>query len=344
MLQLGILINKTLNVSPLVIAPKDGPLRQSFIENGMNVIIDSRVQDYQFYSDIACLISIYEHTIIQTVCLPNFIKNYASYSSDCINWVHESYILFKKHIMPYYNNCDLASLNFRIWCGSGLSIQIAHFFKKTPHLFFYGISDYNIQQKCNNYDKITFIHVGEITERKSQLTYINAIKHIPKEIRKKALFYLIGGNQTEPDYAQKVINEAKKVSEIAYYDNMPLQNLMEIYKISHILVSTSTDDPMPTVVSYALMFGMVSIVSNRIGHAQIFNEENGIFTVYNNNEQKYAELMTFFINNAVTLPLYRQKARDTYCKYFSMDVFKKHFFELLYEKQGYDTSPSLKGL
>ena len=81
------------------------------------------------------------------------------------------------------------------------------------------------------------------------------------------------------------------------------------------------------------------------GNKHLFvNEENGIFTVYNNNEQKYAELMTFFINNAVTLPLYRQKARDTYCKYFSMDVFKKHFFELLYEKQGYDTSPSLKGL
>ena len=103
----------------------------------------------------------------------------------------------------------------------------------------------------------------------------------------------------QADVDGKEVENAKKVSEIAYYDNMPLQNLMEIYKISHILVSTSTDDPMPTVVSYALMFGMVSIVSNRIGHAQIFNEENGIFTVYNNNEQKYAELMT----SLSTMPL-----------------------------------------
>ena len=336
LLQLGILIKNTLNISPLVISPVDGPLHEVFSENGIDVIIDNRVQDNKFYNDIACLVSIYDYTIVQTVCLPNFIKNYALYSSDCINWIHETYTFFKNRIMAYYNDCDPTTLNFRIWCGSGLSLQISNFFNKPQRIFFYGIDDKYDQAQNQITNKIIFIHVGEIIERKSQLTYINSIKLLPKDIRQKAIFLLIGGSQS--DYAKLVLKEIKKIPEIVHYENMPLQDLMNLYKKSHILVSTSTDDPMPTVVSYALMFGMVSIVSDYIGHAKIFNKENGIFSVPNNDEYKFAKLFAYFINNTYLIPLYQEKARKTFLEFFSMEVFKKNFFKLLYEKNEHITT------
>lgn len=310
---------KKLGYSVVFVSMMDGPLRERIEELNIPVVVDANLQ-------LA--------TMRETAWLAEFkliicnAINYYIFLSErdlripMIWWLHDSAF--------FYDGVDrevirkISRENLRVLSVGPVPRNAFHqVFSEMPvGQLLYGVDDMaGGAVKKTPHEKVCFVTIGFIEERKGQDILHRAINLLQKEIREQAVFYLIGQNTSL--LAEKLREEAKHIPEIILTGPVGREEIDKILRGADVMVCPSREDPMPTVAAEAMSYGVPCILSNVTGTAEyIRDKENGLI-FESENAEMLAERINWCIENRDRLERMDISARQIYEQYFAMGVFEK---------------------
>ncbi|TAN64845.1 MAG: glycosyltransferase [Methylobacter sp.] len=314
-------------VRPVVISPKEGPIREEFEQEGFPTIVDPLLFDCQDYSSEARdFVVTFERVIVTSLGSFSFIHYFKDISKHLTWWIHETDVGFNAVANMTSDLPLLFAACESIWLGSPLCFPLAlqYTSQEKLHLLLYGCSDTAIPNRPHKSGKIVFSLVGSVEPRKGQDVFLDAIGRLPEELRAKAVFRIIGSPLPYHEsiiFYKEVSAKAALIPEVECIENMPSDKLLEFYAETNVLVSASRDDPMPIVITQGLMFSKACLCSSSIGHAQLLeNRKNGlIFT--NESAEELSGKMVFLLQNPTELAALGVAGREVYEQYFLMSSF-----------------------
>jgi glycosyltransferase involved in cell wall biosynthesis len=337
LLYMALEIKKIFGVTPVILSPKDGPLRKNYEEQGFCVLTDPLLVPYWNSPFTAFFVSQFSLVIVNSLILCNFISYYGTYCQRLVHWLHETKDVYMLYVAESFASQmpHVQSLPYTIWCGSMLSLPLSDLFRKKGRMLLYGVPEISIHdEETVQSDKITFLIAGEIQHRKGQKIFVEAIALLPEKLRKKGSFLIVGSMDLEPTYVGLVKRIARPFPEIRFLPNMPLDDLFKLYRQSDVLVSASLNDPMPLVVTYGLMFGMPCLISDAIGQARLLRDErpDAVDIVPAGDARSLAARMADYIEHPKLLDAFRTEGRAAYDAFFSMQGFSHNLERLIREE------------
>ncbi len=106
---------------------------------------------------------------------------------------------------------------------------------------------------------------------------------MPNAAKKKARFLFVGSGALEDEMKNFISqNDLERSATICgFYKGDAIASL---YAIAHVIVLPSSLDPSPKVINEAMNFGVIPVVSDRVGTANdlVSHDENGFVFPYGN--------------------------------------------------------------
>ncbi|WP_297417352.1 glycosyltransferase [Clostridium sp.] len=311
---------------PVVLCPVDGPLKQEYLDMGVTVIIDeSYLNSHWMFEHFA---RNFDLVVANTLACSKAIELLENSLPPVLWWIHEgSYAINSLRS----NIPSKLGANIKVFCGGAYAL---HHFKKLglkceASILNYGVADTanSILESINN-DKITFLLAGTYEKRKGQDIFVKAIKMSEQKYKGKAEYIFIG-NVLE----QEIYDEVKMLAEInqdvKIFETVTRDELFKIYKKVTCVVSPSRDDPMPVVMTEAMMMSKICICSDHTGTASYITDSENGFIFENENPNKLAEKIAYIIENNDKLDNIRKESRKIYEKNFTMECFRNRTKEII---------------
>lgn len=328
-----------------VISPIDGDLAEDYVNEGIPVIVDSELKYLQYrFSSVSCFkekidldifVNNFDVIIFNTATLYNFIRRYLGKDKKIIWWIHEGSESYKNMgmKMPKYltNNID-------VYCvGQYAKKQLEDFgLKYNAKDLKYGVQDCYKQMKQNKQEKVQFLIVGSIGERKGQLILIEALKALPKKYFNLAEFIFIGDVSIGDVEGEKIKKElekyAKEMNNIKIYPSLKREKLFEIYRKIDVLVVPSIDDPMPVVATEAFMLKKICLCSSNTGTASYINDKKNGFVFKSGNVKELTDKIEYILKNIEKLEEIKENGRRIFEDNFDMKVFENKIMSLVTKK------------
>lgn len=237
-------------------------------------------------------------------------------------WIHEFKSLFDDTIYQFDEYADLIAMSkINILAVSNISKNYfnSYFPGRIKNTLPFGIPDMNKFIDTQN-EQTHFAIIGSVIPRKAQDIFIQAIKLLTEQDKKRAQFSIIGhiGND---DYSTKIKNSILEEQTIHICGNLSRQEINAAYAEIDVVVCPSLEEPMSIVITEGMMYGKVCIVSDIIGmSAYIKDGENG-FICKTGECTDLSQKMSWVINNKNQLQEMGINARKTYEKFFTLDHF-----------------------
>lgn len=305
---------RKLGYSIIFASTMDGPLREQIEMQGIPVVIDPNLQ-------LATMRET-EWAAGFRLIICNAI-NYYIFLSDrdlripMIWWLHDS--LF------FYDGVDrdvlrqMSQKNLTVLSVGAVPEKAIH--SIVPELrvgqLLYGVED----TRMNEDGKTRFVAVGCIEERKGQDILVQAVCLLPKEIRQKAVFYLVGNDTSL--LAGQIREQTGSMPEIIMTGAVGRKEIHKILEDADVMICASREDPMPTVAAEAMSHSVPCILSNVTGTAAYIQEKENGLIFESENVSELAEKIKWCIENRVFLAEMGNRARKIYKTIFSMERFEE---------------------
>ena len=313
----------------------DGPLRERILSEGIPVIVDENLQietmtEAEWTHDFSII-------LCSTINFHVFISNRDT-GIPFVWWLHDSEFFYDGINKDVLRELDLTNLKV-VSVGP---VPRKAMKKYLPELeigdLLYGVSDTfldsaNINKSDSNTQyikredgRVYFITIGYIERRKGQDILVSAIKMLPENLRKQAVFYLVGQNTSI--MAKSIEDEIDNIPEIVMTGPVGRDEIDEMLCVADMLVCPSREDPMPTVAAEAMMHEVPCLLSDSTGTADyIMDGKDGLLFV-NEDAADLCKKLRWCIENKNRLIQMGKQARKIYNNIFSMEVFEDKLLSL----------------
>lgn len=306
----------------------DGPLRKKLEEEGIPVIIDVNLQVETM--DDAGWPGEFSLIICNTINFHVFLSE-RNTDIPVVWWLHDS-SFFYDGVNPDVLHA-VREENMQVCAVGPVARAAMQRFRRDLLIgdLLYGVSDEtgSIRERNQIRDRICFVTIGYIEERKGQDILIQAFRSMPGEIRKKAVFYIVG--QDTSLLAGQVRKEIKNIPEVVMTGVLGRDEIHGLLEQADVLICPSREDPMPTVAAEAMMHSVACILSDATGTASYI--QNGLdgLVFQSMDELDLAKKLVWCIENPQQIWDMGIRARKVYEKVFSMQVFESNVMRILLE-------------
>lgn len=311
------------HINVLFASQSDGPLRRYLNEEKVPLVIDSNLQiKTQKQAE-------WTHGFGRIVC--NTINYYQFLSDRDLNckviwWLHEPAMFYKSLDQKLLHS--LSDKNLTVY-GVG-PIAEGAFKKYFPdfdvHCLLYGIPGVTARRKPH--DKLRFITIGRVEERKGQKILVQALKELDRDIKKQISVNIVGFKPSI--YADEVKDMAKEFGEmVRFTPTVDREHIQGLLDESDVLVCPSIVDPMPVVCNEAMQHSLPCIVSDAAGNAAYIKDDENSFVVKAGDAKNLAEKITWCVKHQDELGQIGKNAKQIYEQNFSMDVFEKNVMKIV---------------
>lgn len=256
----------------------------------------------------------------------DFVQKLSELDVKILWWIHETSPINYKQELPSFNK------NVHIYGGGNRVVKI---FKS-----YYKDAEIQKLQYCipctNNIDItarniITFGVIGTFSYRKAQDLVFRAIIGMPQQYRSTFRCFMIGKLNNKSDELNKYKEIIQKTPEVRLIGEMGQSELDHMYEEIDVLICPSRDDPMPIVVTQAMMHGKFCIISENVGQAEfICQGENG-FVFANENIEELQKYMIWVLEHKGSIGNAGKRSREIYEKEFSPDAMKRNLMKIMDE-------------
>ncbi|MFT4106047.1 MAG: glycosyltransferase family 4 protein [Lacrimispora sp.] len=308
----------------------DGPLRNVLLKNNIPVVVDINLQIETM--EEAEWTKEFNLIICNTLNFHIFLMERDT-AIPVIWWLHDPIFFYAGARKDNMQKINLVNMEV---CSVGPFPEIA-IREYIPGLqvkrLLYGVPDMCKQNevpdigKTEKREKIRFITIGYINSIKGQDVLLKAIKMMPDEMREKSVFYFVG--QKDSPLALELEQEIRSMPEIIMTGVVDRDRINELLSSADVLICPSREDAMPTVAAEAMMHGVPCILSDATGTAEYIEDGINGFVFQSENTQMLLEKIIWCIRHYEKIYSMGKRARGTYDKYFSMDVFKKGLIKLV---------------
>lgn len=245
-------------------------------------------------------------------------------------WIHEAGDFYRESLIRFYEYAKEEELKkIDIYAVSQIAQEnFNHYFPgRITQTLAYGIPDEYGTKVEKDDERINFAIIGSVTRRKGQDIFLKAVKKLCPEWRSRAKFLIIG-SMGQDSYSQEVMDMASDPS-ITFLGEMTREEIKQVFQDIDVLVCPSREDPLPIVVTEAMMYEKVCIISDSIGTSDYITDGRNGFIFKKDDVDALAERMNWVFQNQDQLMQIGKNARKTYEEYFTMDYFGQKLEEVL---------------
>ena len=174
---------------------------------------------------------------------------------------------------------------------------------------------------------VCFVTIGYVEARKGQDLLIEVVKLLPEEVRRKAVFYLVG--QDTSMMALQIKAEIQKLPQVIMTGTIGSEGIAEMLNQADVLICPSREDPMPTVAAEAMMNWVPCIMSDEAGTSDYIKDGVDGLIFRSEDVKDLAGKIAWAIHHREEVNNMGARARRIYENWFSMEVFEKNFLECL---------------
>lgn len=304
----------------------DGPLREHYLQIGIDVIIDpnllvTRLKDCDWLHEFNII-------FLNSVILWYLLRDY----DDCVPiiwWLHEPELLYRTEYLSGIPETQMP--NVYVY-GVGVRAQNP-FLKRLPqwkvNILPIGIEDYHAQLRLDYFqEKIIFAVIGNFYKLKAQDVFLAAVELLPGNIKENCEFWLIGDGIND-DYHRDIMERAKVIPEIKLLGSMPNDKVRELLRGVSILVCPSMEETCSIAIIEGMMQGIPCIVTDMTGISQYITQFHDGIVCPANNPQKMAKSLIWMVKHKKIHREMGGRAREVYEQNFSFDTFKRNLKDVL---------------
>jgi len=321
------------NISFMILSPKPGDLEADLQKYDLPYLIDTGLFAKLYRQDIEAqtFFDKFDTILFNTIDTLRYAQ-YIDSGATKICWVHEGEFGYScaENNIDVRDAFDVMDMVYSVGVYSQ-SFTDKYIESSKSKIFLYGIDEIQAQQTSvvkNN--KLTFGIFGTCCQRKGQDLFIKAIKRLPKHIKTRCKFKIVG-SVSDNNFC-KQLKELARGEHIEFTGQLSHENTLEEMATTDVIVCPSLDDPMPIVCTEAMMLNKPVICSDKTGTAAFI--EDGVNSyLLNIDDDNLDKVIIRAFNNKNNLMLMGKKWRNVYDKNFTNSVFEKNVLDIvLYKK------------
>lgn len=289
------------------------------VENGIRVI---QFEAYPYLGEPdVLLINNYDIIISNTIATIEFAL-FAVKHKPVIMWVHESAdYSSKKNYESLINNAghllesDLLQKTQVLCVSSRCKNAFCQTFKcKDPTIVPIAIGD-RATPKISLNRRIVFAMVGYFREDKNQKQFLEAAE----SFKNKCEFWLVG-NALDKEYLNELKPLIDKEENVLWMGEYSYSEMPSLYNKIDVVVCASYEESLSITIVEGMMHSKICITTDRTGIADYIEDGVNGFICKTGDMKSLKEKMQYVIDHFDELDDMRKKARETYEKYFTLEI------------------------
>ncbi len=257
----------------------------------------------------------FDMAVICSYGLKMYVQEYSGLCIPILWWIHEAEEFYRGKM-----ETSGVGENVHVYCGGKYAREIfqAH----------YKASDTKILQYCipedesaaagrkGASDRICIALIGTVCKRKAQDVLLRAVSSLSLEYQERLEVLMVGSVlKAEQNYWDTQESLVKGLENVRMIGEVSQKELAQIYQGLDVLVCPSRDDPMPIVVTQAMMYGKVCIISENVGQVEFIRQgENGFIF---HSQDELTALLKWVVDNKDKMADIGKRARQIYEQNFS---------------------------
>lgn len=261
---------KELGYNVVVLCPEDGPIREKLDNIKVQVIVDKyfsmklHLQRKVLLDFLSQFSVVWFNTLVHADCtqyLPKSVKS--------ICWIHEADAFFDN---PPYDLEALRNLDELLSVSNYVKERLLKHIEIKSDVFYYGLDFNKFKGKptVTDNDKLTFLSVGSYYYRKGMDIFLSYIDSLPQDLKSKCRFVIVGKNGNTLEFDKEQLN---RNPELVILGELPHDKTLEQILNCDVLVCLSRDDPLPTVITEATIYGKAVMCSENVGQYSIIKDK-----------------------------------------------------------------------
>lgn len=239
-------------------------------------------------------------------------------------WIHEPSGMYNDIIkeFPQYMNEEKFE-KISIYAVSNVAQRNFNYYFPSciQKTLFYGIPDLKKENILGEKrDGLVFAVIGAVCPIKAQEIFVRAARLLKDKNRMKAQFWIIGFIGDD-EYSNEVKELVLQDESFKLWGQLTRGEMQEIFRKIDVVVCPSLEDCLPIVVTEGMMYQKVCVVSDHTGSANLIVDGVNGYVVPAGDVLALKEKMELVIDNLDKYETIGKNARETYEKYFSMEVF-----------------------
>lgn len=183
-----------------------------------------------------------------------------------------------------------------------------------------------VKNLTKNNDKITLSFIGNIKKKKRIDLVFDALKLLPKNIKKKIRFQIIG-TDSEKVFDYQRYTEEKIGVEICYYGPLFNSQLIKAYHSTDIFILCSMSENFGISVVEAAYSYCALLISKEVGVSEYFLPNSAVISKLDSKE--ISKKIIFLVDNPKIIKTYKIAARKTARQFNYIYLGKNYFYDLL---------------
>lgn len=325
------IVLKRMGYSVLMAAMEDGPFTTELEIQKIDYLTDLAI-GYQTRFFIEMLKQ-FEAIVIGTLSLYYLVESLKDIQIPVLWWIHEThdrYYVGRKNLSQRENITFLAGGN-RV-----KRVFLEHYKNVNIRKLQYCIPDFHEKHPevlSGNNMYLTLAVIGTIDKRKAQDIFMDAVLTMPLQYQNRLKVIMIGRlDETDISFAEKIRRQQKQLCNLDWIQEMTQEHLEEFYEGIDVLVCPSRDDPMPIVVTQAMMHGKICVISNEVGQAEFIRPQENGFVFPSEDVNELQRILIWLIDNRDSISEIGVESRKIFDQEFSEAVMERQLRIILDSK------------
>lgn len=176
-------------------------------------------------------------------------------------------------------------------------------------------------------DKFVVTIVGTIGYRKGHDILMDSFEEMQEEVFGKIEFHIVGGI-LDSDVGERVREIANKNDNVFFHNLVSNEMAIQLISESSVLVVPSRDDPMPVVITEAMILKVPVLMSDTVGTAALVEDGINAFVLKENTPVELAVSLVSLYERRDEIKTIGIRGYEVYIKYLSDSSFKKRVIEI----------------
>lgn len=267
--------------------------------------------------------------VIGSFSLIKLVKTLVYSDIPVLWWVHET-------SDKYYIEENKVPLekNVRFFAGGNRVKEIFgnHYKNMKIENLQYCIPDLHDYINCIESDFMTIAVIGTIDKRKAQDILLEAILMISMDIRTKLKVVFVGRlDESDMIYVNKIKILQSQIDNFEWIPEMTQEKLNRFIQCIDVLVCPSRDDPMPIVVTQAMMHEKVCVISENVGQAEFIKQAVNGFVFPNEDPRTLMSILVWLLENKNRHSMIGKASREIYKNEFSENIMEQRLSLIINE-------------
>lgn len=239
-------------------------------------------------------------------------------------WLHECRDAFSETLDMFAETKDASAFSrLRIAAVSSLARRNfeAYYPSRVDTILPYCLPDSGRDFASVPHERVTFALIGGVCRRKAQDVFLQAVALLPRQLKEKAEFLIIGSSDGADAFSAAVREAAAKEPRIRLCGVLNRSGMQEAFRTIDVVVCASREECLPTTMAEGMMYRKICIATDCAGMDDVIEPGRNGFIVPTEDAGALTSCMKRIIEQPERYAGMREAARRTYEEYFTPKIF-----------------------